>query len=88
MPGMQVDQNATVPSPAHESELKMQRETYERAGIEAYVLGVPRSRNPYVRVLDSFQDPGDRDRFDRLAEHWWRGWDSAAVKLKGNRRSK
>ena len=85
---MQVDQNTTHPSTAQECEQKMQRETYERAGVEAYVLGVPRSRNPYVRAPDSFQEPVDRDRLSRLADHWWRGWDSAAAKLKGNRRSK
>jgi hypothetical protein len=85
---MQVDQNVTSPSAALESELKMQREAYERAGVEAYVLGVPRNRNPYLRPPESFHDAGDRDRFNRLADHWWRGWDSAAVKLKGNRRPK
>ena len=69
-----------------ENELRMQREAYERAGSEAFVLGVPRNRNPYLRRPDAYADPADQKRLQRLAEHWWNGWDSESVKPKTARR--
>ncbi|MEO7338405.1 MAG: hypothetical protein ABIV63_17670 [Caldimonas sp.] len=51
----------------------MQKEAFERAGAQARSLGVPRSKNPFVRVLTH---ESDRERLSALADHWWRGWDS------------
>ena len=62
-------------------EKKMQREAYERAGLEARVLGVPRHKNPYVRAGGTaFFDPAEGERMQALAEHWWRGWDAGREK--------
>ena len=60
---------------------RMQRETYERAGIDAYILGVPRSKNPFLREPDAFSKPDEIERLRRLANHWWKGWDHAAMRL-------
>lgn len=55
----------------------MQREAYERAGLEAHALAVPRDKNPYMRSPGAaFFDSADRERMGMLADHWWRGWDS------------
>jgi len=62
-------------------EKKMQREAYERAGLEARALGVPRQKNPFVRTGGSpFFDPAEGERMQALAEHWWRGWDAGREK--------
>ena len=65
-----------------DNELRMQREAYERAGSEAFALGVPRNRNPFLRQPDAYSDPADHKRLQRLADHWWNGWDSAFAKRK------
>ena len=69
-----------------EFEQRMQREAYEGAGSEAYRLGVPRNRNPFLRKPDAYSDPADQQRLQRLAEHWWNGWDAASAKAKANAR--
>lgn len=84
--GMQLHHRRTEDSAFLENELRMQREAYERAGADAYVLGVPRNANPYVRRPDAYSDPDDQKRLQRLAEHWWNGWDSASAKLRAPRR--
>ena len=61
------------------SELKMQRESYERAGADAWLLGVPRSGNPFIRKIDSLSAPEERERIRRLAAYWFCGWDYAAA---------
>jgi len=66
-----------------EREERMQRETYERAGIDAYILGVPRAKNPFLREADAFTKPEEVERLRRLANHWWKGWDHAAARLAG-----
>ena len=49
-----------------ENELRMQREAYERAGADAYVLGVPRNGNPYLRRPDAYSDPDTRNACNAL----------------------
>ena len=68
------------------SELKMQRESYERAGEEAWLLGVPRSSNPFIRRIDSLSAPEEREKFRRLAEYWFCGWDGADAARMNQRR--
>ena len=64
----------------------MQRESYERAGIDAYILGVPRNENPFLREPDAFSNLEEVERLRRLANHWWKGWDHAAMRLAEPRR--
>ena len=69
------------------SEMKMQRESYERAGAEAWLLGVPRSSNPFIRRIDSQSASEEREKLRRLADHWFCGWDGAdAARLNQKRR--
>ena len=71
------------------SEMKMQRESYERAGEEAWLLGVPRSSNPFVRRIDSLSAPEEREKFRRLAGYWFCGWDHAdAARMSQKRRGR
>jgi hypothetical protein len=59
-----------------QSERKMRRETYERAGQEARAQGVPRKNNPFLRMAPGpFGGPHEDETRRLLAEHWWRGWD-------------
>ena len=68
-----------------EFEQRMQRETYEHAGVEAYARGVPRAANPYARPPGMFSSPAEQERLRSLAQHWWRGWDNGAVRLESRR---
>jgi len=70
--GMSDLRRSPFPSELKRTESLMQREAYERAGAQARSLGVPRHKNPFVRVL---AHDAERERLGVLAEHWWRGWD-------------
>ena len=70
--GMSDSRRSPFPSELKRTESLMQREAYERAGAQARSLGVPRHKNPFVRVL---AHDAERERLGVLAEHWWRGWD-------------
>ena len=67
-------QRSPFPSELKRTESLMQREAYERAGAQARSLGVPRHKNPFVRLL---AHDAERERLGVLAEHWWRGWDQS-----------
>jgi hypothetical protein len=81
-----------MPSPAQDnaleqSERKMRRETYERAGQEARAQGVPRKNNPFLRATSGpHAGPGENETRRLLAEHWWRGWDGPAPTPEPRRR--
>ena len=69
-------------------EQRAHREAFERAGYDAYVLGVPRKGNPYARQAQDHQNRADRMRQERLCEYWWCGWDRAAATSPGRRRTR
>jgi hypothetical protein len=67
-------------------EIRMQRESYERAGAEAWTLGIPRSGNPFIHRIDSLSAPEEKEKFRRLTDYWFSGWDGAQAQRIGQRR--
>ena len=83
---MDLNRREAAQAARRDAEERMQRESYERAGIDAYILGVPRNENPFLREPDRFGNLEDVERLRRLANHWWKGWDHAALRLAEPRR--